>query len=795
MADPPDFAAIHKQVSQSLVESTRTTNSLVGQDVDFQRSLDPAVGAQLDIQSDRLLALARRVLQTATAGSSARIPSIKDVDDVENNWREIVDCLDTVLEKADICLDQYTGMVKRGDVDEVKESPKQNSRRRQNPWDLARQFRTQDIPKPQLLFQNPPDNFDESPFKPLLTTKPHASQSLEKSLQTFRDELGLLQYKHPYEFEINGLEYPKSLWKVAEPIKYTPFEAEPAIFVDTLEGLAEMLKELKQAKEIAVDLEHHDTHSYYGIVSLMQISTRDKDWVIDTLVPWRRDLQVLNEVFADPKIIKVFQGAFMDIVWLQRDLGLYIVGLFDTHHAARQLGFAHGSLGFLLQKYTDFEPDKKFQMADWRLRPIPFEMFRYARSDTHFLLYIYDNLRNELIEKTQKSTPKEDATSIVLEKSKEVALLRFERFVHNPETGLGVGGWFNWVAKMPHHSMKKEEFATIRAVHGWRENLARQLDESPGSILNKSSVINLSRLPSEFPASKKISAIRPISSIVEQRQTELFKVIDKAQKKCPNLVVSAYLKTINPTYKWDRFMHSKVQTKTTNPPSEPVATQDAGQSSRSESSKFWGGAIGSSRWTNFIVNPSDNICLPVLLPPLTAEIFRFGSLTPPVQSGTDELQEDEPVSLDGTAIETKDTESRKRGRGDSSTSGETEQSQSGENPNGHAVEADKVALAQAENRQLITELRKERKEEAKRKRQGLNFQNGKGPPEPQTEAEAPFDYTQAESVLNNNQAAENNSQGRRGKPFKPYDKTSGGPRGPPRGGNKEKKGKSLTFRN
>lgn len=70
-----------------------------------------------------------------------------------------------------------------------------------------------------------------------------------------------------------------------------------------------MLKELRRAKEIAVDVEHHDAHSYIGLVSLMQISTRDQDWVVDTLKPWRTDLQVLNEVFADPNIVKVRSGS------------------------------------------------------------------------------------------------------------------------------------------------------------------------------------------------------------------------------------------------------------------------------------------------------------------------------------------------------------------------------------------------------------------------------------------------------------------------------------------------------
>lgn len=66
-----------------------------------------------------------------------------------------------------------------------------------------------------------------------------------------------------------------------------------------------MLQDLKGATEIAVDVEHHDMHTYVGIVSLLQISTRDRDWIVDTLVPWREDLQILNEVFTEPRIIKV----------------------------------------------------------------------------------------------------------------------------------------------------------------------------------------------------------------------------------------------------------------------------------------------------------------------------------------------------------------------------------------------------------------------------------------------------------------------------------------------------------
>lgn len=176
------------------------------------------------------------------------------------------------------------------------------------------------------------------------------------------------RYQHPYKHEITNLQYPSHVYESREPIKYLPIETTKAIWVDTYEGVLEMLEELKKSTEIAIDLEHHDFRSYAGLLSLMQISTQEKDWIVDTLVPWRHKLEVLNEVFADPKILKVLHGAFMDIIWLQRDLGLYVVGLFDTHHASDVLLYSGKSLAFLLKKFVDFDADKKYQLADWRIR-------------------------------------------------------------------------------------------------------------------------------------------------------------------------------------------------------------------------------------------------------------------------------------------------------------------------------------------------------------------------------------------------------------------------------------------
>jgi exosome complex exonuclease RRP6 len=72
----------------------------------------------------------------------------------------------------------------------------------------------------------------------------------------------------------------------------------------------------------------------------------------------------------------------MDVIWLQRDLGLYLVGLFDTHYATKELGFAGHSLAFILKKYVDFEANKQYQLADWRIRYTP----HFALSYEFFML-------------------------------------------------------------------------------------------------------------------------------------------------------------------------------------------------------------------------------------------------------------------------------------------------------------------------------------------------------------------------------------------------------------------------
>ena len=136
-------------------------------------------------------------------------------------------------------------------------------------------------------------------------------------------------------------------------------------------------------------------------------------------------------------------------------------------------------------------------------------MLQYARSDTHFLLFIYDNLRNALLDRAQSraqspssSTSPPPDSSIpdahtlvreVLSRSEETALRVYEKELYDREGGAGPGGWDTLARKwnksylmagsvVPEGSAASAQRAAYLAVHAWRDQVAREEDESVRSV-------------------------------------------------------------------------------------------------------------------------------------------------------------------------------------------------------------------------------------------------------------------------------------------------------------------------
>ena len=156
-------------------------------------------------------------------------------------------------------------------------------------------------------------------------------------------------------------------------------------------------------------------------------------------------------------------------------------------------------------------------------------MYYYARSDTHYLLYIYDMIRNELLEKSNRSIPEQDLIHHVLDRSKETSLRRHEKVAYDAEGGQGLCGWYNLLIRNSSGTFSKEQFAVFRAVHKWRDDLARRQDESPLYIMSNSTLFDIARRLPPDPKALHSTFSHNTSFAAKRAITDLFKVITKAR--------------------------------------------------------------------------------------------------------------------------------------------------------------------------------------------------------------------------------------------------------------------------
>ncbi|GJE91818.1 Exosome complex exonuclease rrp6 [Phanerochaete sordida] len=545
------FDTFNTELQGSALKATRNAVFLP-QDLGFYRSLDRGIAKEVDACSSRVLSLTNRLLDLVSTGDSSSSRSKGKArlehDDLTDNFRSsVVDAMDQLLERADICMDEFLGLVKQPAIamnpKPAKAKTQKHTMTASGRLDPALQHASH-LPKPQLKFKRKADNTNDAPWQPSLRHKYNAQVPLGYDMRDDSDE-NALSSLHPYRYEIKHIEYPAHMFRSAEPIPPKSFEETPFTWVADASALAVMLEKLRGAKEIAIDLEYHSYRSFYGFVCLMQISTRDEDFVVDTLAV-REELEELNEVFTDPSIVKVLHGAESDIVWLQQDFNLYIVNLFDTYHASKVLDFPRHSLATLMEMYCDFTADKRYQLADWRIRPLPAEMLDYARSDTHFLLFIYDNLRNALLDRAQsRAQSPSDAPSSshtgdpqhalvreVLSRSEETALRVVEREVYDAEDGSGPSGWDTLARKWNKGALMAGERETPRrriykAVHAWRDRVAREEDESTRYVLPNHHLFVLAEQPPADIAGL-LARFQHVPPVVRRRARELLAALRTA---------------------------------------------------------------------------------------------------------------------------------------------------------------------------------------------------------------------------------------------------------------------------
>lgn len=121
----------------------------------------------------------------------------------------------------------------------------------------------------------------------------------------YKLDLRFCRYTHPYEPELDRFEPSPEHMKIIETPEFPKsFFYTPLVYISEPHQLDELLEDLRQCSEFAVDVEHHNYRTFLGITCLIQISTSGKDYLIDAIT-LRDKLWMLNEVFTKPSIVKV----------------------------------------------------------------------------------------------------------------------------------------------------------------------------------------------------------------------------------------------------------------------------------------------------------------------------------------------------------------------------------------------------------------------------------------------------------------------------------------------------------
>jgi exosome complex exonuclease RRP6 len=418
-------------------------------------------------------------------------------------------------------------------------------------------------------------------------------------------------------------------------------------------------------------------------------------------------------------------------------------------------------------------------------------MLFYARADTHYLLYIYDNMRNELLTKSDLAVPEENKMEITLMKSKEVSLLRYERQIYNIESGRGPGGWYSLLVKTP-ALYNNEQFAVFKAVHAWRDRIARIDDDSTNFVIPNRVIFSIAKvMPKDLVA--LLSIAHPVSFGVKSRAGELLGVIEKAKtngKDGPTMmdilrpdslgaVAKAYIPALAAKAKFV---------------SEPLVAIVDGGELRSENSTFWGNAFGSSIWDEDSLDKTQDLRLAVPLPKFISDDTGVSN----------SLESSVPRFTSAPALPTRSVDEPfvlKRGlKRKSEAVEELEEGEAGEGSGEYDISLNDLEDREAGQDGLTTKQRKtQRRAEKKAKKEAkaaVKADEAKGLLE--DKEEEPFDYNKAEPVLNSKRKDDRGvGKGKGNKaqqtPFDPYSKSADAPKGMRRA-QTERAGKSHTFR-
>lgn len=261
-----------------------------------------------------------------------------------------------------------------------------------------------------------------------------------------------------------------------------------ALYLDKPNDVERFLNDISEVRELALDTEGASFHRFLDRIYLLQLSTRDRNAIIDPL-PIGSPAK-LGALLEGKNVEVVFHDADYDLRLLHQDYGWHVTNIFDTRVAAQLLGIKSFGLAALLEQFFDVKLDKKHQRADWSMRPLPADMLEYAVQDTRFLLPLRDHMKSQLENRGRWHWAQE-----------EFARLEGTRW----ETETEMEGFLRMKGA---RDLTRRELAVLREVSNWRDKVAEQMDRATFRVMGNEVLFELARV-----APRNVTELSPIKGM------------------------------------------------------------------------------------------------------------------------------------------------------------------------------------------------------------------------------------------------------------------------------------------
>lgn len=247
-------------------------------------------------------------------------------------------------------------------------------------------------------------------------------------------------------------------------------------YITTQDALERAGRSLAGAPIVALDLEcASGLHHYEKRVCLMQMATREAAYVIDALAGL--ELGPVRRILEDPAIEIVMHDADFDMRSLDREYGWRPRNIFDTLIAARLCGQRQFGLASMLERHFGVQSSKRFQRADWTIRPLPGDMLEYAACDVKYLVELRDMLEAEL--------KRLDRIDWAVTKFAERELIRFEQDDRPAFARV----------KRAKPACDGRALAVLNELAHERERISKALDLPPFRVISDEPLIDLATNP------------------------------------------------------------------------------------------------------------------------------------------------------------------------------------------------------------------------------------------------------------------------------------------------------------